>query len=142
MATLLVVVPLVGSGCADDVVPGTSGRDMTSTSTGADSTLTNLVTGLVDEGTAEGVGGTSGGTTEGTTTSLDTSGDGSTDTTGEPPGLPSQTQTQLVSSGQQMSSPNHTMVYTIGQPSQLQSTHVSPNYLMQGGLIGANGSPP
>jgi hypothetical protein len=66
-----------------------------------------------------------------------------TDDTGEPePAAPGQPASQLVSSGTQMSSPSYTMVYTLGQPTALQSTHSSPSYSVRGGLIGANGSPP
>jgi hypothetical protein len=49
---------------------------------------------------------------------------------------------QLVTAGTRSTSPGYTLVYTFGQPSQLQSTHTSPGYTLRGGLAGANGSPP
>jgi hypothetical protein len=65
-----------------------------------------------------------------------------TDSTTGDPALPGQSQAQLVNVGERMSSANYQMVFTLGQPSQLQSTHNSANYRLQGGLVGANGSPP
>lgn len=56
--------------------------------------------------------------------------------------LPGQPASQLVSSGERASSRSYSVVYTMGQPSSLQSTHQSSNYTLHGGLIGANGSPP
>ena len=49
---------------------------------------------------------------------------------------------QLVNSGAEISSPNYKMNFTLGQPTQNQGKTTSPNYRMQGGLIGANGSLP
>jgi hypothetical protein len=56
--------------------------------------------------------------------------------------IPGQTVNQLVTAGERSSSTTYTLVYTFGQPSKLQSTHNSTNYRLQGGLVGANGSPP
>lgn len=142
----LLVVASIGafvSGCADDVVPGsTQGPIATGSDTGGAIT-TNLVTGLVDDGVAEtdDGSGSSADDTGGSTTGTDT-GDGTdTGTTGDPP-ADAQTQSQLVSSGRQMESSSYRMVYTMGQPSQLQPFHSSANYQLHGGLVGANGSPP
>jgi len=143
---LLALVVAMGAGCADDTTqtPGTRG-DST-----ADDSETSLITFTTSEptgtttevadSTATGTGSTtsgpdSTGSTDSTTTSDDT-----TTTGGE--ALPGHTVNQLVSAGERTSSRNYTLVYTFGQPSSLQSTHQSTNYSIQGGLIGANGSPP
>ncbi|MEM6996498.1 MAG: hypothetical protein AAF721_38695 [Myxococcota bacterium] len=102
-------------------------------------------TGVLDTG-----GSTRGGesTDAGSTSFGDTTDGGSTDaattdgtTTGEP-AAPGQSDSQLVGAGQRMSSAAYDLVLTLGQPTQTQSTHASANYRLQGGLIGANGSPP
>jgi hypothetical protein len=49
---------------------------------------------------------------------------------------------QLVNGGDTVKSPSYKMVFTLGQPTQNQSTTTSPGYRMQGGLIGANGTLP
>lgn len=87
-------------------------------------------------GTATASTGSSGSSTSASTTT-----DGTESTTGEPM-APGRTQGQLVGSGERMSSPSYQMESTLGQPSQLQSTHTSANYRLQGGIVGANGSPP
>jgi hypothetical protein len=69
-----------------------------------------------------------------------TSSDDTTTTGGEV--VPGQSMNQLVTAGERSTSPNFTLVYTFGQPSSLQSTHQSTNFRIQGGLVGANGSPP
>jgi hypothetical protein len=48
----------------------------------------------------------------------------------------------IVNGGRYMKSTNYAMVYTVGQPTQIQTTTKSPGYQMQGGLIGATGSLP
>ncbi|NUQ77011.1 MAG: hypothetical protein HUU21_26045 [Polyangiaceae bacterium] len=48
--------------------------------------------------------------------------------------------TETVSAGEVSKSPNYTMVFTFGQPTQNQGKTTSPSYRMQGGLVGANGS--
>jgi hypothetical protein len=53
-----------------------------------------------------------------------------------------QNATEFVSGGSYMKSTNYSMVYTVGQPTQIQTTTTSPSYRMQGGLIGATGSLP
>lgn len=50
--------------------------------------------------------------------------------------------TEIVNGGQFMKSGKYSMVYTIGQPSQVQSTVKSDKYRMQGGIVGATGSLP
>jgi hypothetical protein len=47
-----------------------------------------------------------------------------------------------VSAGSVAKSPSYKMIFTMGQPTQNQSTTKSTSYRMQGGLVGANGSLP
>jgi hypothetical protein len=129
-----------GSGSADDIttLPPVTSADTTigdsaSGDTGSGSVDTTM--GVVDD---TSTGGVESGSDSGSESGSDT---GDTGTTGGDP-LPGQTQSQLVSSGRTMSSTNFTMVYTLGQPTQTQATHTSTNYRLQGGLVGANGSPP
>lgn len=125
---------LVGVACSDDVPvnstedSGTSTGEAPSTVTLATLDSTGSTTSVVD-------------TTDTATTGLDSTTTGDTTTTGGEV-IPGQTINQLVSSGERTASGNYTLVYTFGQPSQLQSTHDSANYRIHGGLIGANGSPP
>lgn len=56
--------------------------------------------------------------------------------------IPGHTGMEIVNGGQFMRSANYSMVYTVGQPTQIQTTTTSPSYVMQGGLIGATGSLP
>lgn len=62
---------------------------------------------------------------------------------GEAPMLPieSSPQTQSVSAGNVVQSAKYRMVFTLGQPTQNQGIMVSQKYLLNGGLIGANGEP-
>jgi hypothetical protein len=48
--------------------------------------------------------------------------------------------TDSVSAGTIVQSPSYTLIFTFGQPTQHQGKATSPNYRMQGGLVGANGS--
>jgi hypothetical protein len=48
--------------------------------------------------------------------------------------------TESVSAGTVVHSPSYTLIFTFGQPTQSQGKTTSPNYRMQGGLVGANGS--
>jgi hypothetical protein len=145
---LLLAAVLGGSACGDDTTVTTAGLDSEST-TGTDTVPSTITITTLDTTTTEGsstavVDSTEGATsigTDSTTTGDDTTSTGDDTTTGEP-ASPGQTVNQLVSAGERSSSPNYTLVYTFGQPSQLQSTHDSTNYRIQGGLIGANGSPP
>jgi len=137
---LLSLVVAMGTGCGDDNAVTTEVPMDTSTTGDATDTTppppdtTGSTTAVVDD-----TGTTSTGTTTTGDTDTTTTGDTDTTTGGEAPG---QTQSQLVSSGERASNRNFTLVYTFGQPSSLQSTHTSPNFRLQGGLIGANGSPP
>jgi len=47
-----------------------------------------------------------------------------------------------VNGGDIVRSASYRMVFTLGQPTQNQSTTTSPGYRMQGGLIGATGTLP
>jgi hypothetical protein len=137
---LLSLVVAMVAGCGDDttVTPpdttGTTGDSETSPVTfSMTDTTEGSTTAIADDtGTSTSTGST--GPDDTTTTGDDTT------TGGEV--APGQTMNQLVSAGERSSSPNFTLVYTFGQPSSLQSTHQSPNFRIQGGLIGANGSPP
>jgi hypothetical protein len=147
---LLSLVVAMGAGCGDDTAV-TSEGPMGTTSTGTDSspiTFSMDSTGsttVVADDTASG-GTTSTGSTDSTSSTgptvddTTTTSDDTTTTGGEV--APGQTLNQLVTAGERSTSPNFTLVYTFGQPSSLQSTHQSTNYSIQGGLIGANGSPP
>jgi hypothetical protein len=145
---LLLAAVLGGSACGDDTTVTTAGLDSEST-TGTDTVPSTITITTLDTTTTEGsstavVDSTEGATsigTDSTTTGDDTTTTGDDTTTGGP-ASPGQSVNQLVSAGERSSSPNYTLVYTFGQPSQLQSTHDSTNYRIQGGLIGANGSPP
>lgn len=134
-AALLLSALLGAAACGDDAVTPPPADTETSTSdgtvTGPSATTSSTSGADTTAASASGTGsatGTSTGDTEGTTTG------------GE--ALPGQTMSQLVSSGTRASSRSFTLVHTLGQPSSLQSTHVSRGYTLHGGLAGANGSPP
>lgn len=123
---------LAGSACGDDGVSTSfnfgDGTEATSAGTGA------------SMGTASGADTTeTASASAGSGSATDTT-SGDTETGGE--ALPGQTMSQLVSSGTRSTSATYLLVYTFGQPSQLQSTHRSASYRLRGGLAGANGSPP
>jgi hypothetical protein len=131
--------------CADDIpaVPRTESE--TGTSTGGDTlpppdgtttsgTTESASTTEVADSTATGSSGSSG--SSGSTST------GETESTTSEPALPGHTVSQLVSAGTRTASRSYTLVHTLGQPSPLQSTHESTSYRLQGGLVGANGSPP
>jgi hypothetical protein len=132
--SLLVFVTLPG--CGDDAVSNPFASGTGGSSGGGDETGLTL-------SSADGTFSTSADGTASATGATDGS-DGSTSDTGDTgePALPGQTHSQLVGAGDHMSSANYRMVITVGQPTQLQSTHDSANYRLHGGLIGANGSPP
>lgn len=113
------------SGCRDDVPP----TEAPSTDTGASGT------GFIDTKGDQPADSSSG--------SLDDTGpaEGSA-TGGSEDDEPGQTNTQLVSAGTRASSSIYTVVFTFGQPSAHQGTHLTAKYQLQGGLIGANGRPP
>jgi hypothetical protein len=50
--------------------------------------------------------------------------------------------TQTVSAGARAQSASYVMVFTMGQPTQNQDRASSKSYVLQGGLVGANGSLP
>jgi hypothetical protein len=50
--------------------------------------------------------------------------------------------TETVTAGEVARSARYRMVFTLGQPTQNQDATRSQKYRMQGGLVGANGSPP
>jgi len=130
---LVLAVISTGSACADDTPATTIDfGDGTSTAGGLDPTtsLTGIDSTETEPGTSS-VTGTTGET--GTETST---------TTGDVERLPGQTVSQLVTAGERSTSQTYVLVFTVGQPSQLQSTHESASYRLRGGLVGANGSPP
>lgn len=124
---------LAMAACGDDAVTPPPADTETSTS---DVTTTGSPPA---ETTTSGADTTESASASATGTSTTTGETGST--TGEE-ALPGRTMSQLVSSGTRTSSRSYTLVHTLGQPSPLQSTHVSRGYTLQGGLTGANGSPP
>lgn len=138
---LVSLVVAMSTGCGDDTAVTTDGpMGLTNGTTDATPITFSMPdssegTTVVTDDTASGTGSTgSTGLDDTSTTGDDTS------TGGE--AAPGQSMSQLVSAGERTASRNYTLVYTLGQPSSLQSTHQSPNYRIQGGLIGANGSPP
>ena len=139
---------LVVAACGDDTAVTTSpGVDTESTSSGTD-TLPSTVTLVTTVDTTDSADATGTSTTTGEDTSSSSSrstgesSTGETDTTTGGEVAPGQSNSQLVTAGTRSTSPSYTLVYTFGQPSTLQSTHESPSYRLQGGLVGANGSPP
>lgn len=123
--------------------------DATSTSTG-DATDGDTTDGETteDASTTEAVDPSTSSATDGTSSTGDeTTGDATTDPadpSGDPPHgslAKGKTVTETVSGGLEAKSPNYRMVFTLGQPAQLQGTHQSENFRVQGGLIGANGEP-
>lgn len=139
---LLSLVVALAAGCADDTPATTETRGDTTTGGETDTSPITFAdtmgsTTVVADDTASGTGST--GSTGSTGPADSTTGD---DTTTGGQATPGQTMNQLVSAGERTSSTNYTLVYTFGQPSSLQSSHQSTNYRIQGGLIGANGSPP
>jgi len=119
-ATIVVAVAASsGPGCSDaDTLPGTgSTASSTSSSTGA--------AGGAGEGGHVAAGGAGG-----------VAGAG-----GSSPTLLSRG-TETVSAGERSASASYRMVFTLGQPTQNQGAATSPNYRLQGGLQGANGSLP
>lgn len=75
------------------------------------------------------------------TTGTDTDTGTTTDTTGGSE-VVGKSVSQTVNGGTVASSDNFRMVFTLGQPTANQGTYKSANFRLQGGLVGANGSPP
>ncbi len=122
-------------------IPTTTDGSSTGTSTTDSSSTTSPVTSSTTGTDTDTTGGTetTGDTTGGTGTTGETTGD--TDTTGGSE-LMGRSVSQTVNGGTVAKSTNFRMVFTIGQPTQNQGTYTSDNFRLQGGLIGANGSPP
>lgn len=164
---VVMVVVLVSVGCGDDGIAMTEGASSGATSTGSDptsdpptttepattdlptttSSTTDLpttdtsMTSPVTSSTTETDTDTTGTTTH-DTSSTTTTGETDTDTDTGGDELVGRSVTQTVNGGTVASSPNFRMVFTIGQPTQNQGTYKSDNFRLQGGLVGANGSPP
>lgn len=142
-SALLLAVLLGTAACADDI-PAVPQETETGTTTGTDTLppVTSTSTSGADT-TETASGGATGTTSTGSSSDSGSSGSssGGDSTTGEP-AVPGRTMSQLVSAGTRTASRNYTLVHTLGQPSSLQSTHQSTSYRLQGGLVGANGSPP
>jgi hypothetical protein len=117
--TAMLLAALAAS-CSDSPPPVTTGSTGTGGSGGMSASSTSSTGG-------EGVGGTGG---------AGGAGGGSMATD------PGHSGTEIVNGGQFMKSGKYSMVYTIGQPSQVQSTVTSDKYRMQGGIVGATGSLP
>jgi hypothetical protein len=103
---------------------------------GDDSTATTS-TGSTSGTTGSGMGG--GGVTASSSTGLSSttsSSSSGTGTGGAPPvaGAPG---SETVSAGDVCTSPNYKMIMTFGQPTQNQGPMSSPNFKVNGGLIGA-----
>lgn len=102
---------------------GCSGGDL---ATGSFGTATSGLAPDTDDSTGgetEGVDGSSGGDDAG----------------GGPPGIGA---AGFAAAGGQASSPNYSVIFSMGQSSTHTSSHASPSYSLRGGLVGANGSPP
>lgn len=141
----LLAAVLVGWACGDDATLATGGPDDGGTTTGTEtgpSTVTITTLDTITAGSSSGVVDTTdtASSSGADTTVGDTTGDDTT--TGGVETVAGRSVNQLVSAGERSTSRNYTLVYTFGQPSSLQATHASANYHIQGGLIGANGSPP
>jgi hypothetical protein len=144
-SALLLAVLLGAAACSDDI-PVIPPQDTETGGTSSSGTDTNPPVGsstaVVDSTDTASGSGDSGASSSSGADSTGSSSTGETEgTTGEPV-IAGRTMSQLVNAGTRTSSRNYTLVHTLGQPSPLQSTHASPSYRLQGGLVGANGSPP
>lgn len=136
MSTACVVVScLAATACGDDFAP--SPIDITST-TGEETTAGPTT---VDPSTSSS-------TTEPPTSSTTSDGSSSSSTSdtgdtsvdvGEPSGVPN---FSWVNAGHSASNDNFRVVFTLGQLAPAQNTQTSPQYRLQGGVIGANGTRP
>jgi hypothetical protein len=117
--TALLASALALSACADDE--------------GTTSSSTSSSSGTTTSSSSGGGGDTTSSTTTSTTSS--SSGGGAGGGTVEPvEGAPG---SDLVNAGTVMNSPNHRLVFTLGQSSPLQHKAQSPSYQVRGGLTGA-----
>jgi len=145
--------------CGDDGVALTEGGTGTSGGTTTDEPPTTTVTPTTDTSTTDTSTTTVPTTTDSSTTMPVTTGDTTTtsdtttgdtttgdtttgDTTTGGVEVVGKSVTQTVNGGTVASSTNFRMVFTLGQPTASQGTYNSANFRLQGGLVGANGSPP
>ncbi|MFT3773507.1 MAG: polyprenyl synthetase family protein [Minicystis sp.] len=117
---------IVGAACGSAETSATTGGDTTSSSSGTATSSSTTVS-------SSGTGGTGG---------MGTGGTGGMGTGGAATVKHGPAASDLVNSGDVVKSPGYKMVFTLGQPTQNQSTTKSPGYRMQGGLVGANGTLP
>ncbi len=147
----------LGVACGDDAVAVTEGGTGTSTGTTTDEppptttvtpttdtpttdTPTTTLPTTTDSSTTAPV--TTGDTTTGATTGDTTTGDTTGDSTTGGVEVVGKSVSQTVNGGTVATSANFRMVFTLGQPTSSQGTYKSANFRLQGGLVGANGSPP
>ena len=143
-APALLLTMLLGmAACADDI-PSVPPDTETGTTTTTGDTLPPVGTSTTTSGidTTETASTTVDVDSTSSSSSSGSSSSGETESTTEPPTQTGRTVHQLVSAGTRTASRSYTLVHTLGQPSPLQSTHESTSYRLQGGLVGANGSPP
>ena len=134
LAGCRVDVPAAADYTGGDSTLGTSqgpGDDGTSTSGGIEPGTQGLDSTAAISDSASGSSGSSG--SSGTTTSGDT---GSSTDTGIEPAM-GHAGFAFVNAGTASTSPNYSMVWTFGQPSQVQNGMTSPGYRIRGGFIGA-----
>jgi hypothetical protein len=129
-AALAAVLALgCGGGGKQNTVGSASGSGGTTAASGTGGTTTASGTGGTT--TASGTGGTGGATASSSSSSSSSSGS---------PHGPAATET--VNAGTRAVSGSYVMVFTLGQPTQNQNRTSSQSYVLQGGLVGANGSLP
>ncbi len=150
---VVLMVSFVNSGCGDDVPIGTGTGTETGSSSGSTTTTTTdptttgptttgpTTTDTTATGTDSSTSVTTTGPTTGSTTDATTGTSSTTDTTTGNEVL-GKSVSQTVNGGAVATSPNFRMVFTLGQPTQNQGTYTSTSFRLQGGLVGANGSPP
>jgi len=128
-------------GCSDDA--GTVGGTGAGSGSGGDGAAGGAATGGSGVG-ANGTGGSStgGSATGGGATGGSATGGGAAGGMGGAPPLAGPPGTESVSGGAVCVSPSYRMIVTVGQPTVNQGTTTSPNYRLQGGLVGANESLP
>ncbi len=140
VGSFLLAVALIacggGGSNTSDGTGGTAGGGGTAGAGGAGGTG-----GTAGAGGTGGAGGTAGaggtGGTGGTAGAGGTGGAGGSGGSMANFGPPA---SDLVSSGNYSTSPNYKLVWTMGQSTQNQGKGTSPNFRLQGGLVGANGS--
>jgi len=151
---VVLIAAFANSGCGDDVPITTETGTETGSSSGSTTTTTTTTepttteptttgptTGTTATGTDSSTTVTTTGPTTGSTTDATTGTSSTTDTTTGNE-LLGKSVSQTVNGGAVATSPNFRMVFTLGQPTQNQGTYTSTSFRLQGGLVGANGSPP